>query len=319
MNKYKFNKEQLKFVEDKKGVKGWILVGVRYILVSVFLALVYYIIFALLINTEQEKQLQVQTELMEQEYGKLQERIDVLDNTIRNLQQRDKEIYRSIFNSEPPVFTAVADDEIFDGIDTTRIEAIIKDSKKRLEVMEGVMAEVEESMKGITDSLVAMGEDATSIPSIIPIKDFTIRQSGASIGKKVNPFYKTVTMHTGMDLLAATGTQVLAAADGVVTQAVKKGKEEIYCWTEQQRKEATLQLGKGSEKGVFVQRYKGLGEMSAEQLQSTTMDPEKRLLRQITIENAAEAERTFSMLMGDDVPPRREFIEQNAHYANIDA
>ena len=100
---------------------------------------------------------------------------------------------------------------------------------------------------------------------------------------------------------------------------VKKGKEEIYCWTEQQRKEATLQLGKGSEKGVFVQRYKGLGEMSAEQLQSTTMDPEKRLLRQITIENAAEAERTFSMLMGDDVPPRREFIEQNAHYANIDA
>ena len=100
---------------------------------------------------------------------------------------------------------------------------------------------------------------------------------------------------------------------------VKKGKEEIYCWTEAQRKEATLQLGKGSDKGVFVQRYKGLGEMSAEQLQSTTMDPEKRLLRQITIENAAEAERTFSMLMGDDVPPRREFIEQNAHYANIDA
>ena len=100
---------------------------------------------------------------------------------------------------------------------------------------------------------------------------------------------------------------------------VKKGKEEIYCWTEQQRKEATLQLGKGSDKGVFVQRYKGLGEMSAEQLQSTTMDPQKRLLRQITIENAAEAERTFSMLMGDDVPPRREFIEQNAHYANIDA
>ena len=100
---------------------------------------------------------------------------------------------------------------------------------------------------------------------------------------------------------------------------VKKGKEEVYCWTEAQRKEATLQLGKGSDKGVFVQRYKGLGEMSAEQLQSTTMDPEKRLLRQITIENAAEAERTFSMLMGDDVPPRREFIEQNAHYANIDA
>ncbi len=100
---------------------------------------------------------------------------------------------------------------------------------------------------------------------------------------------------------------------------VKKGKEEIYCWTDDQRREATLQLGKGTDKGVTVQRYKGLGEMSDEQLANTTMDPEHRLLRQITIQDAAAADLTFSMLMGDDVPPRREFIEQNAHYANVDA
>ena len=100
---------------------------------------------------------------------------------------------------------------------------------------------------------------------------------------------------------------------------VKKGKEERYCWTDAQREAATAELGRGSEKGVTVQRYKGLGEMSDEQLWETTMDPARRVLRQITIENAAEAERTFSMLMGDDVPPRRAFIEENAHYANIDA
>ena len=100
---------------------------------------------------------------------------------------------------------------------------------------------------------------------------------------------------------------------------VKKGKEEIYCWTEQQREEAALALGKGSDKGYTVQRYKGLGEMSDKQLWDTTMNPAKRRLRQITIENAAQAERTFSMLMGDDVPPRRQFIEENAHYAKIDA
>ncbi len=100
---------------------------------------------------------------------------------------------------------------------------------------------------------------------------------------------------------------------------VWKGKEEIYCWTEEQREDAARRLGKGSDKGYSVQRYKGLGEMSEDQLWETTMNPAKRRLRQITIENAAQAERTFSMLMGDDVPPRRQFIEENAHYANIDA
>jgi len=100
---------------------------------------------------------------------------------------------------------------------------------------------------------------------------------------------------------------------------VKKGKEEEYCWTEEQREDAALRFGKGSDKGYTVQRYKGLGEMSDTQLWETTMNPAKRRLRKITIENAAQAERTFSMLMGDDVPPRRQFIEENAHYANIDA
>ena len=97
---------------------------------------------------------------------------------------------------------------------------------------------------------------------------------------------------------------------------VKRGKQERYCWTDKERDQITEEFGG---KGVHVQRYKGLGEMNAQQLWDTTMNPETRILRQVTIENAAEADRIFSMLMGDDVPPRREFIEKNAHYANIDA
>ena len=101
---------------------------------------------------------------------------------------------------------------------------------------------------------------------------------------------------------------------------VKKGgsnqrNKGIYCWTDEERQRALAEIGNGAE----TQRYKGLGEMDPEQLWETTMCPETRILRQVTIESAAEADRLFSMLMGDDVPPRREFIERHAKYANIDA
>ncbi len=99
---------------------------------------------------------------------------------------------------------------------------------------------------------------------------------------------------------------------------VKKGKEERYCWNEEERLKAVEEIGKGRDGSVHVQRYKGLGEMNAEQLWETTMNPETRILRQVTIDSAAEADRIFSMLMGDEVPPRREFIETHAKYAKID-
>ncbi|MCU4155735.1 DNA topoisomerase (ATP-hydrolyzing) subunit B [Carboxylicivirga sp. A043] len=100
---------------------------------------------------------------------------------------------------------------------------------------------------------------------------------------------------------------------------VKKGQKQTYCWNEEQRLRLVEEWGGGKESALHIQRYKGLGEMNAEQLWETTMNPEERTLRQVTIESATEADRVFSMLMGDDVPPRRQFIEENATYANIDA
>lgn len=99
---------------------------------------------------------------------------------------------------------------------------------------------------------------------------------------------------------------------------VKKGKESQYAWTEEQRKAWVEKIGGGKDDSVNVQRYKGLGEMNAEQLWQTTMNAETRTLKRVTIESAAEADRVFSMLMGDEVAPRREFIESHAKYANLD-
>ena len=99
---------------------------------------------------------------------------------------------------------------------------------------------------------------------------------------------------------------------------VKKGKDQAYAWNDEERKLLIKQFGQGKDESVNTQRYKGLGEMNAEQLWETTMNPATRTLKQVTIESSAEADRVFSMLMGDEVPPRREFIETHAKYARID-
>ena len=99
---------------------------------------------------------------------------------------------------------------------------------------------------------------------------------------------------------------------------IKKGKDQEYAWNEEQRKALVARMGGGKDDSVTVQRYKGLGEMNSQQLWDTTKNPDTRTLKQVTLENAREADEIFSMLMGDEVAPRRQFIEANATYASLD-
>ncbi|HOP58716.1 MAG TPA: DNA topoisomerase (ATP-hydrolyzing) subunit B [Bacteroidales bacterium] len=133
-------------------------------------------------------------------------------------------------------------------------------------------------------------------------------------GSHINTLIMTLFFRYMQDLI--TGGYLFIATPPLYL--IRKGKTERYCWSEEEREAAVLELGQGKESNVSIQRYKGLGEMNAEQLWETTMNPETRTLRQVTIESAAEADHIFSMLMGDEVPPRREFIETHAKYAKID-
>lgn len=254
MGRYKFNREQLKFVEDKRGLRGWLKRMVKYFVISVLIAVLYYLIVSVFVSTEQERRLARENKLMEEEYGRLQEKIEILDNTIKNLQVKDREIYKQIFDAEPPAISGQENYEavFFAGIDTTRNDEIIAYSRERIAQMASGGALVNMAIKSINSEFAALGEDVKKIPSIVPLKDFSIGQTGASVGQKINPFYKTVTMHNGIDLLGAVGNEILAAADGVVEQVSRKGKKEGNM--------ITLNHGNG-----YITRYMLVGDILVRQ------------------------------------------------------
>lgn len=229
MGKYRFNREQLKFVEDKIGLKGWTKRAVKYFVLSVLMAVLYYGVISLFVNTEEERRLARENAVMEEEYVRLQEKIEVLDNTVKNLQVKDREIYRQIFDADPPTLSHSESYEtgFFEGIDTTRNDLIIEYSRDKIVEIEREARRVGETILSINRAFSQAGEHpVTSIPSVVPLRGFSIGQTGASVGQKINPFFKTVATHNGIDLLGATGADVLAAADGVATLVSRKGKKE---------------------------------------------------------------------------------------------
>lgn len=227
MEKYRFNKEKLEFVKVRRGLKWWSRKIFQYTFMSVLLALFYYILFSSVFSTEEERRIARENRIMEQEYLKMQEKLEVLDNTVTNLKYKDREIYRSIFNADPLVVSLIGrSNALIENIDTTRDDIIVEKSRELIAAMAEEVHLAKGSIEAINGECELLGESVKHIPSIIPLKNFSIGQAGASVGNKINPFYKTVIMHQGMDLLGAVGTDIIATANGVVevTKRSKKGE-----------------------------------------------------------------------------------------------
>lgn len=217
MSKYKFNKDQLRFVEDKLGIRGKLRIFLGYLLGSILLAILYYIIVAVFFNTREEERLLKEREMMEQEYTSAVEKMNLLENVLTDLQARDREIYMNIFKSLPPdLVNSGYDAAVYEQLDSLQDMEVVKFSVVKSAEVEGLVKRAGEKLDNIYNEFLG-ANNATDIPSILPIKGITVNQTGASLGKKIHPFFKTMEMHNGIDLLASLGTEVIAVANGVVT------------------------------------------------------------------------------------------------------
>ncbi len=225
MGKYRFDRETLKFVEDKIGLKGWVRRLLKYFVVSILLAILYYFVISVIYNTKQERQINRENNILSEELSNLSEKLNLLETTMENLREKDREIYMELFNSAPSdIGNAQGDNNFFSQIDTTNNDRIIEFTTERLQMLEREADLIARSLREIDSTLVQMNGEQLFIPSIVPVKNFNINQIGASVGKKINPFFKTIANHTGIDLLANAGTEIIAPANGTVVSTGRASK-----------------------------------------------------------------------------------------------
>lgn len=198
-----------------------------YIAGSVILAVVAYLLLALLYDTPEEEALRRENEVLSAELEKASQRLELLEEVVRGLEMKDASLYRDIFNSDPPAYLVNYVDP--SGMDASELSKLSEAelvwlSKKAVSRMTFVAEAASSHLKEILDTLSRKGADPSGIPSVIPLRNFSITGTGASVGYKFNPFFKTIRLHEGIDLMAPPGTPVIATADGKVAGVERKEK-----------------------------------------------------------------------------------------------
>lgn len=259
MKKYRFNNESKSFDEESLSAGRIILTVLKYCLLGIAAAALMYLMFALVFSTDREKQLSLENAYLEQEYDKMSEQVDLLDDVIKNLELRDKQIYNDIFGMDPPSTETfiqadtIAGDSFLASMTDEQLAVYTDEEVNRAEER---ISNVNRQLKAIFQALSDEEFKPTSLPSILPVENYKLAQTGASLGMKINPFYKTLRRHGGFDIIAAVGTQVLSTADGVVAKIDKASKGMGNCVTIDHRNGIRTVYGHLSE--VYVREGQNL-------------------------------------------------------------
>ena len=224
---YEYNPDTKSFDAYKPSLGKTLATGLRFLLGGLVAAAILYALFALVFSNRKERALLDENEYLQEHYANLLERSDLVDDVIDGLEARDGKIYRDIFNAEPLTSEALFAADTVDMLEkyySAGEASLIEDSKNELARLEGSAAQVERLIRAISDQMAGENFHQNNFPSIIPLRNFTIAQTGATVGKKINPFYKSMGQHTGIDLMAPYGTEVIATADGKVVDVLRQNK-----------------------------------------------------------------------------------------------
>lgn len=220
--KYEFDKTRMEFRKVTHSV--WAVLGkaVKYFLVTASLAVVYYVVFSFVISTDSERKLKRENQMYRQMYKDLAAREELAGDVIEGLKVKDDEIYRRLFNSGAPDLGGIYSNGLLSGVDTIPDRLIVEYSRTKLDTLSKVSDKVEANFRRIMEVL---SDKTMPLPPMTnPLSGFSYARTGASVGERINPFYKVKTFHGGLDLISQQGEDVVAAADGVVKEVTHSSK-----------------------------------------------------------------------------------------------
>ncbi|MBP5505887.1 MAG: M23 family metallopeptidase [Bacteroidales bacterium] len=223
-----FNKKSGSFIERSRLSALLEAVG-RHLAGGIFFALLFYVAFTFLYSNRTEKALEAENSYLQEYYNNLLERSQLVDDVLDGLEARDNQIYHNIFNVDPPstegLLGSGAEEEMeLEAFLNSSEEELIASSGEALDNLSHTAAQIDRQIRAINDRLADESFKKDNFPSVIPLNDFAIARTGATTGKKVNPFFKTISTHTGIDLMAPYGTEVMATGSGTVVEVLHQGK-----------------------------------------------------------------------------------------------